>query len=157
MPSIRGVTALMVVAMAVGCAQTEDTSGGGAVGNPSPPTAVEETPSLAGAWVIDLEAMKQSPGFAQASPEDRQQALAMLSMMQVDFEFTEDTITSKVGFMGQVKETSDRYRILEVQGSTFKIESIDASGTVSLIDARLDGDRLHLNDPKVGSFLLKRP
>ena len=121
------------------------------------PAPVEETPSLVGSWVMDLDAMKQSPGFTEATPEQRQQMLAMLSMMQVSFEFTEDTITSKMGFAGQVDETKDSYRIIDVSGSTFKIESTDASGTVSVIDARLDGDRLELTDPKAGSFQLKRP
>ena len=157
MHSMRFWAALAVLTFAIGCAQTEDSSGGVAAVEPPAPAPVEETPSLVGSWVMDLDAMKQSPGFTEATPEQRQQMLAMLSMMQVSFEFTEDTITSKMGFAGQVDETKDSYRIIDVSGSTFKIESTDASGTVSVIDARLDGDRLELTDPKAGSFQLKRP
>ena len=156
MLTIRLSAALMILSLVIGCAQTEKgaespkpTAGGSS-------SATSETPSLVGSWVLDMEAMKQTPKFLEQTPEQQQQMLALLGMMVVSFDFSEDTITSKMGFMGQIEETFDKYRILEANDSNFKIESTDANGKVTVIDAKLDGDQLELSNPDDGVFFLKR-
>ena len=122
---------------------------------PSPPT-VAGAEGLIGTWVIDLEAMKNGPGYQNSTPEQRQQMIAMMGMMDVTFVFTANEIRSKMGMMGQMQESTSKYKVLLVDGKKLTLSSTDARGVAGSIEAVLDGDSLQFNDPKAGSFTLKR-
>ena len=156
MLTFRLSAALMILSLVIGCAQTDKGTHQPEPSNDGSASQEAESPSLVGAWVLDLEAMKKSPNFLEQTPEQQQQMLALLGMMEVSFDFSEDTITSKMGFMGQIEETFDKYRILEENDSNFKIESTDANGKVTVISAKLAGDQLELSSPDDGFFYLKR-
>ena len=78
---------------------------------------------LLGKWTLDVEGMKQFDEFKKLPPEQQKMALAMVSSMKMQIEFTDKTIKMNVNMMGQKKSEETPYSILKQEGDAYTIET----------------------------------
>ena len=84
--------------------------------------------TIVGTWTIDSEAMKSTPEYQSATPEEKQMAEMMLSAMKLEITFTKSDVTMNIDMMGNKQTETKPYTVKSQNGPTMVISSKDDMG-----------------------------
>lgn len=105
-------------------------------------------------WVIDTEQMMQSEQFDEMTPEQAQQARAMIALIQMEMTFTDTQVTTTMGMLGESQTDTADYEIARIEGDEIILTATDADGRNDEITVTHDGERLTFRAAD-GHFVLR--
>lgn len=99
---------------------------------------------LLGTWEIDLDAVRKTPKFQQASEHEREIGLQLLKAMKIQIVFTQDRVKLGGPLADMANGTDTAYRVVESNQTSVTLE-IDQDGTWRRQVFHLDGDRMTIH------------
>ena len=121
------------------------------------PAAVTPTPTkpgtatgLEGSWVMDLAGFKALPEFAKLSPQEKQMAEQMFSVMKMDLTIGADTIKMDGELMGKKQTRETSYKVIKQEGNVYTVEVSGKDGKKAKTQVmEVKGNQLLLRDGKM--------
>jgi hypothetical protein len=110
---------------------------------------------LVGTWTLDSNAMKSSPEYQSATPEERKMAEMMFSAMKLDLTFTATEVRMDMEMMGDRKSDSKPYTVKSENGKTLVLSSKNDLGMDEDVTVVVDSQTLTFHSPE-GKFTLRR-
>jgi len=111
--------------------------------------------TIVGTWTLDPAAMKSTPEYQNATPDEKKMAEMMFSAMKLEITFTKTDVRMDVEMMGNKQSESKPYTVKSEKGSTLVLSTKDDQGMDEDVTVTVGADTLMFKAENE-SFTMKR-